>query len=150
MKRLFIVLFVTILLCSCHKETITSYYLFTYTPPNEVITSPKVTVKQLDYSNDSIAIITEKNRILSQKKGIIEYLSKEYSKGPAEGLAEKSNRQALESVLSEINTLMCLTYAEGYEPEEFIEIAKKYGVESKEVKNFIEDNELTVKFIPLN
>jgi len=150
MKRIFIVLFVTIFLCSCHKEVKTSYYLFTFTPSNiELSIPPKVTVKQLNYSNDSIAINSEKNRILSLKEGIIEELSKGSPIGPADDLTQKLNRQALESILSETHTMMCLSSDENYDPKEFIDIAKKYGVESTEVKNFIEDNKLAVKFIPL-
>lgn len=143
MKKLFLSIIVCILATSCKNDSVTSYILFTYTPPQEIeygVTNPKVTVEEVDFDNDSTAISTLSNRYTSIRKGLLEQLEKDNAQ------ISNAERAALMSLASETHTLAIFTHPEDFDVEEFMTNAQKYGFQSDELKQFIEENHLSVTF----
>ncbi len=143
MKKFFISIILCVLTIGCKNDNVTTYILLTYTPPQEIeygVTSPKVTVKEVDYDNDSTAISSLTNRYKSQREEILKLLEKEGSQ------KSKADRDALLSIASETHTLIIFSHPEDFEVEEFMNKAQKYGIQSDELKKYTEENNLTVTF----
>ncbi len=165
MKKLTFISFVFIivfLLGGCNGK-VKEYFLFSYTPAmvhdrggRFVTTKPQFKVESLQlYSDDSVAIASEKKRAKDFFEQLPASQEKEIERTKLEK-GEKANLyipiiiEAYEELAERQLTLIILTHSSGYDPNEFNEKVKEYGINSLELRDYIKKNELEVSFIPLN
>ena len=132
----------------CETKMVTSYFLFSYTPSDDGISNAKIERKT--YINDSIALSSESKLISDNRTKVLNMLENEPLPKQGEEMLYKAKIKAYESILKEVHTLICFIHPDGFDVGEFITVVKKNGIKSKETKKYIEDNNLEVRFVPLD
>ncbi len=150
-KILFLLMFICFF--SCEKSEQKTYYRLTFTPPIEKpwgeYSEPKVKLEQLNLpNNDSLAISLEINNANKRRKIATDSLDR-VSKQSKDKFLQIPEEQAYKSILREEYTLLIFKNNSEFNKNEFMELIKKHGISSNEVKSFIEQKELVVEQIPI-
>lgn len=133
-----------------YVEVVTERYLYTFTPQGG--STPKVSItKTRNYPSDSIAVEYESKEVMKY----LERLAKRYETDRKkhandDEIIRKAVDGAYDDLLREQRTLVILRHTRSMNVWGAIEIIKKHGLVSDEVKKYVEEKRLEMDIIPLN
>lgn len=139
-----------------YVEEVTDRYLVKYTLPHEnksvygsYKTELKVGIVNIpQYKSDSIAVRKETTAAESYNKKLLEKFEKENFKDGDEFM-NNAKRNAYIDLLLEKRMIISLTHVRNMDAIEALDIIKKHGIFSKDVKEYGEKNKLKVNLYPL-
>lgn len=139
-----------------YVEEITERYLVKYTIPHEedglygtTMSDPKIDISRLkDYESDSLAIVHQKKEAESNKKWLLKQFSNEKFDDDDE-LMNLAKRNAYVNLLNEERMLISITHVRNMDAKEALDILKKHGLFSKDIKEYAEKKKLKANIYPL-
>lgn len=145
MKHLLFILSSLVLFSCSDRSQIRDYYLFSVKP------SLKLEIEKMQYDNDSVAVAKETERaerFISNLPQSLERTLAEQIKSNDSEFIREAKRKAIVDAYSELSTttyfLIRISHDEDFNPNDYINVVKEYGLNSNEVRNFIDEHKLDV------
>ena len=145
MKYLLFTLLSLVLFSCSERSQIRDYYLFSVKP------SLKLEIEKLQYDNDSVAVAKETERaeqFISNLPQSLERTLAEQIKSTDSEFIREAKRKAIVDAYSELSAttyfLIRISHDEDFNPNDYINVVKEYGLNSNEVRNFIDEHKLDV------
>ena len=123
-----------------YVEEVTERYLVKH--------SSKVEISRLRfYENDSVAVEAETKALMKYKDDLLKLFEKE-SFGDNEKIIE-AKAEAYKEMYAETRAILVFTHVRNTSPKEILDIIRKYGLVSEQVKNYVEKHKIRMKVYPL-
>lgn len=144
MKRFqyFVIVVSTLLFASCNllPHQVTDRYLIK-------ITDNQFEVEIIEYDSDSIAIATERDNFVQDRKLLLDMIDNYLATNPdLTDFKEKTKMDAYESLLRENRCLVFVKHQSTMDAEELKAIIKEYGFDRDKLEKYGKENEIEIYF----